>query len=104
MDALIVKKCINPSCGLAHEINNDIYRCSCGSLLDIKYSKKQSHELVEKFYQRRDHGGNIYNESGVWRFRELINFAGIDTDDFEECAAYQCHLTVLKDAFQNLTR
>ena len=86
MDALIVKKCINPSCGLAHEINNDIYRCSCGSLLDIKYSKKQSRELVEKFYQRRDHGGNIYNESGVWRFRELINFAGIDTDDFEECA------------------
>jgi threonine synthase len=86
MDALIVKKCINPSCGLTHEINNDIYRCSCGSLLDIKYSKKQSRELIEKFYQRRDHGGNIYNESGVWRFRELINFAGIDTDDFEECA------------------
>jgi len=86
MDALIVKKCINPSCGLTHEINNDIYRCSCGSLLDIKYSKKQSRELIEKFYQRRDHGGNIYNESGVWRFRELINFVGIDTDDFEECA------------------
>jgi threonine synthase len=86
MDALIVKKCINPSCGLTHEINNDIYRCSCGSLLDIKYSKKQRRELIEKFYQRRDHGGNIYNESGVWRFRELINFAGIDTDDFEECA------------------
>ena len=86
MDALTVKKCINPSCGLTHEINNDIYRCSCGSLLDIKYSEKQRRDLIEKFYQRRDHGGNIYNESGVWRFRELINFAGIDTEDFEECA------------------
>lgn len=86
MDAIAVKKCINPSCGLTHEINNDIYRCSCGSLLDIKYSEKQSQDLIEKFYQRRDHEGNIYNESGVWRFRELINFAGIDTEDFEECA------------------
>ena len=86
MDALTVKKCINPSCGLTHSINNDIYRCSCGSLLDIRYSKKQNPDLIEKFYQRRDHGGNIYNESGVWRFRELINFVGIDTEDFEECA------------------
>ncbi|MDQ3888642.1 MAG: pyridoxal-phosphate dependent enzyme, partial [Thermoproteota archaeon] len=86
MDALTVKKCINPSCGLTHSINNDIYRCSCGSLLDIRYSEKQNPDLIEKFYQRRDHGGNIYNESGVWRFRELINFVGVDTEDFEECA------------------
>jgi threonine synthase len=86
MDAPTVKKCINPSCGLTHEINNDIYRCSCGSLLDIRYREKQSRDLIEKFYHRRDHGGNIYNESGVWRFRELINFASIDTEDFEECA------------------
>ena len=86
MELRAVKKCINPSCGLTYEINNDIYRCSCGSLLDIKYNEKQSSDLIEKFYHRRDHGGNIYNESGVWRFRELINFAGIDTEDFEECA------------------
>jgi threonine synthase len=84
--SLAVKKCINPSCGLTHEINNDIYRCSCGSLLDVKYSEKQSQDLIEKFYHRRDHGGNIYDESGVWRFRELINFAAIDTEDLEQCA------------------
>jgi threonine synthase len=84
--SLVVKKCINPSCGLTHEINNDIYRCSCGSLLDVKYSEKQSQDLIEKFYHRRDHGGNIYDESGVWRFRELINFAAIDTEDLEQCA------------------
>jgi threonine synthase len=88
MGALAVKKCINPNCGLTHDINNDIYRCSCGSLLDIKYTQKQSRELVEKFYHRRDHGGNIYNESGVWRFRELINFVSIDTEDSEECARF----------------
>jgi threonine synthase len=71
---------------LTYEINNDIYRCSCGSLLDIKYSKRPGRDLVETFYQRRNHGGNIYNESGVWRFRDLVNFAGIDTESFEECA------------------
>lgn len=86
MDAYAIKKCINPLCGLTYEINNDIYRCSCGSLLDVKYSEKPSRDLVETFYQRRNHGGNIYNESGVWRFRDLVNFAGIDTESFEECA------------------
>jgi threonine synthase len=86
VNALAVKKCINPACGLTYEITNDTYRCSCGSLLDIKYSKKQNRDLIDKFYHRRDHGGNIYNESGVWRFRELINFASIDTEDSEECA------------------
>ncbi len=81
-----VKKCINPDCGKSYEITNDIYRCSCGSLLDIKYSERPSRDLVERFFQRRNHGGNIYNESGVWRFRDLINFAGIDTENFDECA------------------
>jgi len=86
MDAYVIKKCINPSCGITYEIDSNIYRCSCGSLLDIKYNKKPDHDLVETFYKRRNHGGNIYNESGVWRFRDLINFAGIDTENFEECA------------------
>jgi threonine synthase len=81
-----IKKCINPSCGLYYEINNDIYKCSCNSLLDIKYDKPPPRNLIDKFYQRRNHGGNIYNESGVWRFRDLINFAGIETENFNECA------------------
>jgi threonine synthase len=54
--------------------------------LDIIYQYNYSRELVHIFYQRRNHGGNIYNESGVWRFRELINFAHLDTEDLEECS------------------
>ena len=81
-----IKKCINPSCGLTYEINNDIYRCSCNSLLDIRYPHHPSRDLIDTFYQRRNHGGNIYNESGVWRFRDLINFVGIETENLEECA------------------
>jgi len=82
----VTKKCINPSCGLSYEINNDIYRCSCGSLLDVVYDKHKPRTLIDVFYERRNHGRNIYNESGVWRFRDLINFLGIDTENFDECA------------------
>src|SRR6188472_1366069 len=87
MEIHAVKKCIDPSCGLSYEIDNDIYRCSCNSLLDIKYNKRHSRSLIDLFYQRRNHGGNIYNESGVWRFRDLINFSGIDTENFNDCAS-----------------
>jgi len=80
------KKCINPSCNLTYEINNSTLVCKCGSFLDIIYQYNYSRELVHVFYQRRNHGGNIYNESGVWRFRELINFAYLDTEDLEKCS------------------
>lgn len=81
-----IKKCINSSCGLSYEIENDVYKCSCGSLLDIIYTMAPSKNLIEVFYARRNHGGNIFNESGVWRFRDLINFLAINTESFDECA------------------
>jgi threonine synthase len=28
--------------------------------------------------------GNIFNESGVWRFRELINFINVDSENYDE--------------------
>lgn len=80
------KKCISPSCGLIYDIENNIYECSCGSLLDINYLNTPEKSLIDKFYHRRNHGGNIYNESGVWRFRELINFVDIEPDDFSQCS------------------
>jgi len=81
-----LKKCINPSCGLTYSILNSNYQCSCGSYLDIIYKEKPNKKLIEKFYQRRNPNGNIYNESGVWRFRELLNFPEIDTEDIDQCS------------------
>jgi len=81
-----LKKCINPSCGLTYGIENSNYQCSCGSYLDIIYKEKPNKKLIEKFYQRRNPNGNIYNESGVWRFRELLNFPEIDTEDIDQCS------------------
>ena len=80
------KKCANALCGLEYDIYNDIYLCSCGWLLDIIYEERPPSSLISTFFERRNHGGNIYNESGVWRFRDLINFIGIDTEDFDSCA------------------
>ena len=81
-----IKKCINPKCGKTFDIISEAYSCSCNSMLDVTYIDKPRQELIEVFYSRRNHGGNIYNESGVWRFRDLINFLGIDTEDLDECA------------------
>ncbi|MGH9980357.1 MAG: threonine synthase [Nitrososphaeraceae archaeon] len=81
-----LKKCINPSCGLTYEIRDNNYQCSCGSFLDVLYPERPPKELIEIFYQRRNPNGNIYNESGVWRFRELLNFPEIDPENISECS------------------
>jgi threonine synthase len=57
-------------------------------LLDVKYKNTPSPELKELFYNRRNPQGNIFNESGVWRFRELLNFCQIETGNREECSKY----------------
>ncbi len=81
-------KCIDPHCGLEYPIKSTNVECEKGHLLDVKYKNKPSDSLKEIFYQRRNPQGNIFNESGVWRFRELLNFCQIDTENIEECSKY----------------
>lgn len=80
------QQCVNPSCGLKYPINESRINCERGHLLDVKYKDRFPKQLKDVFYGRRNHGGNIYNESGVWRFRELINFAQIDTESQAQCS------------------
>jgi len=79
-------KCIGTDCGLEYPISTTRVECENGHLLDVKYKEKPSESLKEKFLSRRNPQGSIFNESGVWRFRELLNFCQIDTESFEECA------------------
>jgi threonine synthase len=81
-------KCIDPACGLEYPINSRNIECERGHLLDVKYKNTPSPELKELFYNRRNSQGNIFNESGVWRFRELLNFCQIETGNKEECSKY----------------
>ena len=81
-------KCIIPKCGKEYPISSTKINCECGNLLDVNYKYNLSTDLKEIFYQRRNPQGSIFNESGVWRFRELLNFCGIDTEDLEQCSKY----------------
>ncbi len=81
-------KCIDPQCGLEYPIQSTNVECEKGHLLDVKYKKNPSDNLKQRFLGRRNPEGSIFNESGVWRFRELLNFCQIDTDDYEQCAKY----------------
>ncbi len=81
--------CINPKCGKTYSIRSLDIKCnSCNSLLDAKYEDKPNSNLKDTFYERRNPQGSIYNESGVWRFRELINFCEIETEDIEQCSKH----------------
>jgi threonine synthase len=83
-----LQKCIDPKCGLEYPITDIRIECDRGHLLDIKYKITPNNSLKEVFYKRRNHVNNIFNESGVWRFRELLNFCQIDTENFEECSKF----------------
>jgi len=79
-------KCVNQKCGKEYPTLSTDFKCSCGNLLDAKYKNSPSTNLKEVFYKRRNPEGSIFNESGVWRFRELLNFCEIDTEDLEQCS------------------
>ena len=88
MQSGALQKCIEPTCGLEYPISDIRIECDRGHLLDIKYKTTPPTLLKDVFYKRRNHANNIFNESGVWRFRELLNFCQIETENFEECSKY----------------
>jgi threonine synthase len=73
-------QCIVPSCGKKYSVNEQRTACNCGELLDVRYKGDFPKSLQETFSERLNHRRNIFDESGVWRYRELINFAGMDTE------------------------
>ena len=80
-------KCIDPGCGLEYGVGQARVECEKGHLLDVMYSEAPPASLKEKFLERRNPQGSIFNESGVWRFRELLNFCQIDAEDPVQCAS-----------------
>jgi len=77
-------QCILPSCGKKYSVNEPRTNCDCGELLDVRYKGDFPTSLKGTFSERLNHHQNIYNESGVWRFRELLNFAGVDTENYDD--------------------
>ncbi|ARN57595.1 threonine synthase [Sedimentisphaera salicampi] len=71
------QKCINPDCGAEFDRTEAIFKCpKCGDLLDIQYdwSRAELPAKMEDFSKRWANRNQRLDFSGVWRFRELLNF------------------------------
>lgn len=71
------QKCINPQCAAEFDTNQAIFKCpQCGDLLDIQYNwdKVELPSKISDFGKRWATRNNRLDFSGVWRFRELLNF------------------------------
>jgi len=95
-------KCIMPSCNFQTGISEEITECpKCNNLLDVVYSEQNTSSYKELFEFRKRQPKNIFDKSGVWRFRELLPFPLNHKDpesiivslDGKEGQTYPFHLT-----------
>jgi threonine synthase len=71
------QRCINPACGAEFDCGQALFKCpACGELLDIRYNwdKIEVPGKLSDFARRWAGRDNRLDFSGVWRFRELLNF------------------------------
>ena len=71
------QKCINPDCGAEFECSQTLFKCPrCSDLIDIIYdwNKVELPEHLSDFEKRWATKNNPLDFSGVWRFRNLLNF------------------------------
>src|SRR6056297_1867060 len=71
------QKCTNPDCNSGFDCTQTLVKCpECGSLLDICYDwdKIELPDNISDFGKRWASRDNRLDFSGVWRFRELLNF------------------------------
>ncbi len=75
--ALACQKCINPDCGAEFECSQTLFKCpQCGELLDVIYDwdRIPVPKRLSDFGKRWASRDNRLDFSGVWRFRELLDF------------------------------
>ncbi|MHC4637854.1 MAG: threonine synthase [Planctomycetota bacterium] len=71
------QKCINPACGAEFDCGQAMFKCpKCGELLDARYDwdRIEVPQKLSDFGKRWATRNNKLDFSGVWRFRELLNF------------------------------
>ncbi len=71
------QKCINPACAAEFDCGQTLFKCPrCGDLLDIIYDwdRTQLPKTLSDFGQRWANRNHPLDFSGVWRFRELLDF------------------------------
>jgi threonine synthase len=71
------QKCINPGCAAEFDCERSIFKCpECGDLLDTRYNWDQVAVpgKLSEFSKRWAARDKPLDFSGVWRFRELLDF------------------------------
>ncbi len=71
------QKCINPDCGAEFDCGKSLFKCpQCGELLDTQYNwdKIPVPDKLNKFAKRWANRDKPLDFSGVWRFREMLDF------------------------------
>ena len=71
------QKCINPDCGAEFDCGQPLFKCpKCEELLDAQYDwdKIEVPGKISDFAGRWATRSNRLDFSGVWRFRDLLNF------------------------------
>lgn len=68
--------CFNSGCRAKYEVTNVIYNCpKCGGLLEAsKPELDLSAKQLKKVWRERRMNNTPIDQSGVWRYREFINF------------------------------
>jgi threonine synthase len=81
-------QCIEQSCQRRYPLDAKEHQClQCGGLLDVKYDlPKIAPASLRLLWQQRKASGAVIDQSGVWRFRELLPFvpAGADVVSLSE--------------------
>src|SRR5258706_14658966 len=69
--------CFETACRTRYPLDKVIYNCpKCGGLLEVAYPKNLLDvEAMKKLFRVRRMSNTKLDQSGVWRYRELINFA-----------------------------
>src|SRR6266851_6740678 len=73
------QRCIDPACGARFGLNERLYVCpSCGGLLDVvlKAANDTDPKTLRAVWTSRLASFYPHDRSGVWRYRELLPFAG----------------------------
>jgi len=74
-------QCIEQGCERRYPLSAKEHLCSaCGALLDVRYDFSQiDAKSLSKLWQQRKMSSAITDQSGVWRFRELLPFVPAGT-------------------------
>jgi len=89
--------CFEPRCRARFAVTDVIYSCpQCGGLLECVYTDSMSYrpDLLKSLWRERRKSNDRLDQSGVWRFREIIPFL----DDFGDVVTLREGNTPLLDA------